>query len=122
MPLATVIATLRRNLNRAERDFEETTRIAAEVAEPLDRYSYPRSGRHQHQRKTIGGEHDVAEQVKREGDAKTNVPSHQTFSCSVFKGHEVNHAAGDNKCEPQDGVSESEKPYRLRGSEECVRD
>ena len=39
--LTAVIAALRRYFNRTEGDLEETTGIAAEVAEPLDRIHIP---------------------------------------------------------------------------------
>ena len=64
--LTAVVATLRRNFNRTQRDLEETTRITTEVAEPHDRVAVPFQAGAKNKSKTIGSKHDKAEKVKRE--------------------------------------------------------
>ena len=61
--LTAVVATLRRNFHRAERDLEEAARIAAEVAEPEDRVAVPFKAGAENEGKTVRSEHDEARRL-----------------------------------------------------------
>ncbi len=102
--LAGVVAALRRNLNRTERDLEEATRVAAEVAEPQDRVLIPDQAGIDHQRKAFGGEQEIAHEVEREDDAEADVPSHEAFTRSSFGLAEVDDSAGNDERKPKNCV------------------
>ena len=102
--LTAVVATLRRNFNRTQRDLEEATGITTEVAEPHDRVAVPFQAGAKNKSKTIGSKHDKAEKVKREHYTKDKVSEHRSFSGASFGVAEISINARKEQSEPRDSV------------------
>lgn len=75
--LTAVVATLRRNFFRSEGDLEEATRVATEIAEPLDRIHVPGQQRIEHSSKAMRSKDEEPDQVKGVDNSDTDVPNHQ---------------------------------------------
>ena len=99
--LAAVVATLGRNFHRTERDLEETTRVTAEVAEPLDRIHVPGQQGIERRSKTMRRKHQVTDQVKGVDHSNPDVPDHQVISRFIGEVAEVDSRAGEKQCKPR---------------------
>lgn len=113
--LAAVVTTLRRNFNRTKRDLEETTRVTAEIAEPLDRIHIPSQQGIQRRSETMRSEHQVTDQVKGIHNGNPDVPNHQIVSGFIGEVAEIDSRAGEQQCKPRHRINSVE--YFVSGVE-----
>ena len=106
--LTAVVATLRGNFHRAERDLEEAAGIAAEVAEPVDRVAVPFQAGAKNEGKTVRSHHDEAEQIEREDRAEDQVGDHVRFRGFGGGFTEVHVRTRKEKGKPRDRVERVE--------------
>lgn len=99
--LAAVVTTLRRNFFRTERDLEETARITAEVAEPLDRVHIPGQQGIERRSEALRRKHQVADQVKGIDNGNPDVPDHQIVGRFIRQIAEIHCSAGKEQSKPR---------------------
>ena len=118
--LAAVVAALRGNRFRPERDAEEAAGIVAEVQEPAQRVAVPLHAGAHDEREAIRSNDNEAEQVEGEDGADDQVGNHRRFRSLVGGIAEVDVHAREEQREPGDRVHRVEDLVRRMEAQDAV--